>query len=294
MKKPSIPVEAILFLIPALIWGSTWYAITFQLGTVEPIFSVSYRFLLAGIRFSGYCLFRKISLKFTWAQHRWILLQALVLFGFNYLFTYQSEQHIASGLVALIFSLIIFLNVFFGKIFLKNPVRKQVLMGALMGLTGTVLIFQPELANYETGEHTLLGILLCSVGVLSASLGNITSAYNQRQVLPVIPTTALGMLYGGAFMFLLALLSGKTPTFDPSLPYVLSLLYLSFFGSIIAFTAYLTLIGKVGPDKAAYALVVMPVIAIIISMVLENYTLTVFPAIGIVLLLAGNVFALRK
>lgn len=294
MKKGLVSANLILFIIPALIWGSTWYAITFQLGKVEPIFSVSYRFLLAGTVFILYCLFRKISLKFTWAQHRWILLQALFLFGFNYLFTYMSEQYIASGLVAVIFSLVIFLNILFGKIFLKNPVRKQVLIGAVFGLAGTVLIFQPELANYETGENTFLGIILCVIGVVSASLGNITSAYNQRHTLPVLPTTALGMMYGGIFMFVLALLSGRTPTFDPSLPYVLSLVYLSIFGSIVAFSAYLTLIGKIGPDKAAYALVVVPVIAIIISMIFEDYALSLVPVLGVLLLLGGNIFALRK
>lgn len=294
MKKGLVSSNLILFAIPALIWGSTWYAITFQLGKVEPIFSVSYRFLLAGTIFIAYCLIRKISLKFTMKQHRWILLQALFLFGFNYLFTYQSEQYIASGLVAVIFSLVIFLNIFFGKIFLKNPIRKQVLIGAVLGLAGTLLIFQPELMKYEAGENTLLGIVLCVIGVLSASLGNITSAYNQRQKLPVLPTTALGMMYGGVFMFILAIISGKTPTFDPSLPYILSLIYLSIFGSIIAFTAYLTLIGKIEPDKAAYALVVVPVIALIISIIFENYQISLIPILGVLLLLGGNIFALRK
>lgn len=220
--------------------------------------------------------------------------QAVFLFGFNYVFAYYSEQYIASGLVAIIFSTVIFLNVLFGRIFLKSPIRKQVLIGALLGLAGTFLIFQPELSKYEGGDKTSLGILLCIVAIVMASLGNITSAYNQRNKLPVIPTTAIGMMYGGILMFMLALLSGEAPSFDTRPSYIISLIYLAVIGSIAAFSAYLTLIGKIGADRAAYALVVVPVIAIIISMIFENYQMTLIPALGILLLLAGNIFALRK
>ena len=294
MKKALVSSNLILFAIPAMIWGSTWYAITFQLGKVPPIYSVSYRFILAGIVFISYCLLRGISLKFSLKQHRWILSQALFLFGFNYLFTYYSEQYIASGLVAIIFSMVIFLNVLFGRIFLKTPIKKQVLIGASLGLIGTFLVFQPELAKVETGDETGLGVLLCIAGVVMASLGNITSAYNQKQDLPVIPTTAIGMMYGGIFMFGLALLSGNPISFDTSSSYIISLVYLSIIGSIVAFTAYLTLIGRIGADRAAYALVVVPVIAILISIVFEDYQISLMPVLGIIILLAGNVFALRK
>ncbi|MEM6805016.1 MAG: EamA family transporter [Bacteroidota bacterium] len=294
MKNGLVSSNLVLFVIPALIWGSTWYAITFQLGNVPPIYSVSYRFLLAGLIFISYCLIRKISLKFSLKQHRWILTQAVFLFGFNYVFAYYSEQYIASGLVAIIFSTVIFLNVLFGRIFLKNPVRKQVLIGAMLGLAGTALVFQPELSKYEGGDQTSLGILLCIVAIIMASLGNITSAYNQRNKLPVIPTTAIGMMYGGILMFMLALLSGEAPSFDTRPSYIISLIYLALIGSIAAFSAYLTLIGKIGADRAAYALVVVPVIAIIISMIFENYQMSLIPALGFFLLLAGNIFALRK
>lgn len=294
MQKNLASSNQILFIVPALIWGSTWYAITFQLGSVPPLYSVAYRFILAGLLLIGYCLIRKVSLKFSVKQHRQILLQALCLFGFNYWLTYMSEQYIASGLVALIFSTIIFLNIGFGRIFLNNPIRKQVIVGAFLGLIGTVLIFFPSISAFEADNKNLLGIGLCVGGVVFASLGNIASAYNQRFHLPVIPTNALGMLYGGLSMFLIALATQGAPTFEFTMSYGLSLVYLAIFGSIIAFSAYLTLIGNIGADKAAYALVVVPVIAIVISMIFENYQLTLIPAIGIVLLIVGNVFALKK
>ncbi len=294
MQKNAASSTGFLFAIPALIWGSTWYAITFQLGTVDPLFSVSYRFVLAALLLIGFCLVRGIPLRFSLRQHRAIFLQALCLFGFNYWLTYMSEQYIASGLVALIFSLIIFLNMIFGRLIMGAPIRKKVLLGAGLGLIGTIMIFAPDLMDYEANEHTVLGILLCLAGVTFASLGNIASAFNQKHKLPVISTNAIGMLYGGLSMFLLALLTGKTPTFDPSMDYILSLIYLAIFGSVIAFSFYLTLIGRIGADKAAYALVVVPVIAITISMVFEDYQLRLIPALGIALLLLGIVFALRK
>ena len=294
MKQQLASQNGVLFAIPAIIWGSTWYAITFQLGTVDPLYSVSYRFMLAGVLLIAYCLIRKISLNFTLQQHARILQQALFLFGINYWLTYMSEQYITSALVAIIFSLLIFMNMIFGRIFLKNPIRKQVVIGAVLGLIGTILIFQPELANYEGGDQTLLGIGLCTMGVLSASLGNITSASNQRQQLPVLSTNALGMLYGGLSMFLIAILTGRPLSFEFTTPYIVSLLYLAIFGSIIAFGAYLTLVGKIGPDKAAYALVIVPLIAILVSVVMEGYQLRLISALGILLLISGNVVALRK
>ncbi len=295
MKHSSSPPNAALFAIPALIWGSTWFAIRFQLvDTVEPLFSIAYRFLIAGALLATFCRFRGISLHFNWQQHRAIMIQALCLFGFNYWFTYQSEQYIASGLVALIFSMIIFLNIGFGRIILGSPIRRQVVIGAVLGLIGTICIFAPGMIKAETNDQTLLGIGLCAAGVVFASLGNIASAFNQRHKLPVVPTTAIGMLYGGGFMFFIALALGHTPTLDTSWQFLTSLIYLSVFGSVVAFSAYLTLIGRIGADRAAYALVIMPVIAIVISMFFEGYQLELIPAFGIGLLLVGNVFALRK
>jgi len=294
MNKTPASQEGILFAIPALIWGSTWYAITFQLGKVDPLFSVAYRFLLAGVLMISYCLFRKISLRFDRSQHLRILLQALLLFGFNYWLTYAAEQYITSALVAIIFSLIIFMNVLFGRVILKSPIRPQVLLGALLGLSGTLLIFYPELKTYQPGDQTWLGIGLCFLGVCSASLGNIASAFNQRMQLPILSTNAIGMLYGGMAMFLLALLQGKPLDFEFTLPYITSLVYLALFGSVFAFAAYLTLIGNIGADKAAYALVIVPLIALTISALLEGYRLTGIAVVGVLLLIGGNVFALRK
>lgn len=284
-----------LFIIPALIWGSTWYVITYQLGVVDPLVSVSYRFGLASIVLFGYARVKRLSLSYTKQQHLFIALQGVLLFGANYWLVYTSEQYLSSGLVAVAFSTLIFLNIFFGAIFLGNKVKRSVFIGAIAGLLGTVLIYQSEFNRLSFADDQVKGLLFCIGSIVFASLGNITSAYNQRKFkLPVIQTNAFGMMYGALIMLLIAVLSGKTISFDTSLPYVLSLGYLAVFGSIIAFTGYLTLIGRIGADKAAYTIVFVPVIALTISTFFEGYVPDVYAYVGIAFILSGNVLALKS
>ncbi len=223
-----------------------------------------------------------------------MLLQGVLLFGMNYWLVYMSEEYIASGLVAVGFSTIVFFNILFGAIFMGNSVKKRVVIGALLGLTGTAIIFRPELMAFSTEDGGFLGLILMVTAVILASLGNITSAFNSRLKIPVIQATGIGMLYGFVVMFSIAMILGKPITIDTSSEYLGSLIYLTIFGSILAFTTYLTLISKIGPDKAAYAIVVVPVIAITISTLLEGYQPTFYTFLGMLLLLAGNVFALYK
>lgn len=283
-----------LFVIPALIWGSTWFTIKFQLGTVDPLVSVVYRYLLAGCLMLTFCFVFKKNMKFTLHDHGFMALQGLLLFGVNYWLVYEAEVYLASGLIAVAYSMLVFLNSGFGAIFLKRAINKQVIVAALFGLSGTILIFSNEFLNLSFSKETIVGTIITAVSVIIASLGNITSARNSANQIPVIQANAFGMLYGGIAMFILALILGRPFSFDPSSGYVISLIYLTVFGSIIAFGTYLTLISRVGADKAAYALVVIPVIAIIISSIFENYQLTIYPAIGVVLILIGNVLAIRK
>lgn len=283
-----------LFLIPVLIWGSTWYVITFQLGSVDPILSVSYRFLISGAILLVYCYFKKLSLKFDVIQHLRMVLQGLLLFGCNYWLVYISETYISSALVAIAFSTLVFMNMIFNSLILKNPIKKQIIYGAVLGVVGTALIFLPELQSLTFQDDTFIGLVLCLSGVLFASLGNITSAFNQGKKLPVIQTNTFGMLYGGAAMMMIALLMGKPFLFDTSMAYITSLAYLSIFGSVIAFSTYLTLIGKIGADKGAYVIVVVPIIALVISTIFEGYQITLTAIFGMSLILIGNVLALRN
>ena len=220
--------------------------------------------------------------------------QGFFLFGLNYWLAYQAELYIPSGLLAVAFSTLVFMNIGFGSLLLNRPVNLRVAWAAIAGLSGTLLIFRSQLISLDMDADTINGTLLAFGSVMLASIGNITSAYNQQSKIPVIQANAFGMLYGSLFMAILALFLGSEISFDFSFVYVASLIYLTLFGSVIAFASYLTLIGRIGADKAAYALVVIPIIAIAISVLFEDYQLTPGVIVGMLLIIVGNVFALRK
>jgi drug/metabolite transporter (DMT)-like permease len=283
-----------LFIIPTFIWGSTWYAIKFQLGTVNPLLSVGYRFAISGIILLVICRILKFNLKYSLKSHFFILLQGICLFGINYWLVYFAELSLTSGLVAVVFSLIIFLNTLFNSLILKARIRKEVIVGGTLGILGTIIMFKNEFMTFSLNNNGYGPLLLCFASVWLASLGNIISAYNQRKGLPVVETNALGMTYGSIFTLLTAVISGAELNFDLSFSYIISLFYLVLFGSIIAFSTYLKLLGNIGPDRSSYAILLIPVIAMIISTIFESYNWHKSAIIGIVLLLAGNLLVMNK
>jgi drug/metabolite transporter (DMT)-like permease len=286
--------DLVLYLITVLIWGSTWLAITFQLGAVDPAVSIAYRFGLAAVLLILYARVRGLSLRFNLRQHAFIALQGLMLFSVNYILVYLAEGYLTSGLVAIIFSMVVILNMLFGALLLGDKIHARVVVGALLGLSGLAMIFWPELKRFAFDSQRTLGLLMAGVGSVSASLGNITSARNQRHGLPVIQVNAIGMAYGTLFMVLLVLLRGAPLRFEISTGYILSLLYLAIFGSVIAFGTYLTLLGRIGPGRAAYVTVLFPVIALLLSTLFEGLSWTPAGGIGALLVLAGNVLVLRR
>jgi drug/metabolite transporter (DMT)-like permease len=287
------PRQILYFIIPCFIWGSTWFAIKFQLGQVDPLVSVAYRFLIAGILLMVFSLLRKLNLRFTLREHLLMILQGMILFGFNYWLVYLAETSLTSGIVAIIFSFSIFTNIFFNYLLLKGKIRKEVMAGAILGIAGTFLIFNHELQNSAQIAIGVQALLFCFGSIVLASLGSILSKYNQSRKLPVIQTNAFGMTYGSLAMLMVVPLSGRSFSFDVSFPYIASLLYLSVFGSIIAFTLYLKLVGEIGPDRAGYTTLIAPVIALIISSFFENYQWGMVAVFGVILLFAGNMMALK-
>ncbi len=284
----------ILFSASSIIWGSTWLAIKFQLGLVDPIISVSYRFILASFILLLFCRISGLNLKYNVKEHLFIALQGFFLFGINYWLVYLAEVHLPSGLVAVIFSMIIFFNIFNGAIFIGSPIRVRVIAGAALGIVGIGLVFKQELLSFSLSSDNSLALVIAGLGALTASLGNITSVHNQKINLPVIQTNAFGMMYGALFMLIISLIMGKHFSFEISYAYIGSLLYLSIFGSIIAFTCYLTLLGKIGADKAAYVTLIIPVIALILSTIFEEYTWTLYAFVGVALILIGNMLVFKK
>lgn len=286
--------NSLLYIITVLIWGSTWLAIKFQLGLVAPEISVAYRFFLASILLFIYIGLRKLPLKFNLKQHAFMALQGLFLFSVNYILVYFSEESVTSGLVAVIFSSIIIFNVLFGAIFLKKPIRRKVLLGAIVGIIGLILIFWPEIKTLNITSTGIFGLSLAFTSAIIASLGNIVSARNQAHKIPVIQTNAYGMAYGSLITSVIGLSRGTSFNFDFSFSYVGSLLYLSIFGSVIAFGSYLTLLGRIGADRAAYIMIIFPVIALLLSTLFEGFTMNTSQILGVMLILAGNAIVLVK
>ena len=284
----------LFYTITVLIWGSTWLGIKFQLGNVEPALSVAYRFALAALILFVWCLARRLPMRFSRADHLYIAMQGAFLFAFNYLFFYLAELHITSGLAAVVFSTIVVMNLLNGRIFLGTPIELKVLFGGAMGMLGLVLLFWSEMAEVNVSGPVMLGLLLSFVATYLASLGNILSARNQHRKLPVVQTNAFGMAYGSFCMVLVVVFTGAPITIDLSAPYLLSLVYLALFGSVIAFGCYLTLVGRIGPGRAAYVTLLFPVVALMLSTIWEDYHWTLSGLSGILLILCGNYLALAK
>ncbi len=285
---------AFLYSGTVLIWGSTWLAIKYQLGLVAPEVSIAYRFLLAAIILIGFCLATKRRMRYGLRDHLGMAQLGLFLFSTNYFVFYLATFDLTTGLIAVVFSGIVVTNILFGFLFLGNPIRPRVAIGAVFGICGLTIVFWQEILAFDLSNDGTRGLLLSVAGTILASLGNMTSAANQRRSLPVLQANAFGMGYGSAFMFLFALIGGATFNFDPSPLYVGSLLYLALFGSVFAFGFYLTLLGRIGPDRAAYATVLFPVIALGLSTVFEGYQWSVEAVAGMILVLFGNVLVLTK
>ena len=286
--------NALLYALTSLIWGSTWIAITFQLGAVAPEASIAYRFALAALVLGVFVLVRRLPMAYTWRQHGFIALQGAFLFSFNYILVYLAEELLTSGLVAIVFSNIIIMNVLLGALFLGNPIRPRVVVGGLLGVAGLALVFSPELVGFDFSGGRASGLALSFVAVLSASIGNIISARNQRAGLPIVQTNALGMAYGTVLTLVIALLRGVDFSFEASPAYVSSLVYLAVFGSVIAFGSYLTLIGRMGVDRAGYIGVVFPLVALGLSTLFEGLAWNLPGLLGVLLVAAGNVLVLSR
>ena len=284
----------LLFLVPSAIWGTTWFAIKFQLGPVAPEASVAYRFGLAALLLFGWCVLRGIRLGFGLRAHGSLALLGVLQYGINYVLVYRSEQYLTSGLVALLFGLLVFWNLVGARVFFRSPAPAPVIVGAALGMVGVTLVLWPDLAHLSGGRGQGWGVALAVLGTLAASAGNLWSQRLYQHGVAVVPTSAWAMLYGSLAVALSCAARGIRFELDSSLAYLASLAYLTLFGSVFAFIAYLTLLRRVGAGRSGYTAVVIPVLAMATSTVFESYRWTAPALAGMVLVLAGNVLMLRR
>ncbi|MGH8231149.1 MAG: DMT family transporter [Steroidobacteraceae bacterium] len=283
-----------LYSIAVLIWGSTWLAIKFQLGVVPPTVSVVWRFALAGLLLLAFAAVRRRALRFSAREHRWIALQGALLFGFNYVGVYLAEQYLTSGLVAIVYSVVVFLNALGLWMFFGQPIRSSTLLAAAVGVTGVALVFWPEMLRFASQREQYAGLGWAIGSTVVCALGNMVATRNHRHALPVLQVNAWSMLYGAALVALLAFATGQKFVFQASWPYVASLLYLAVLGSAVAFGAYLTLMRRIGADRAAFTAVAIPVVALLLSTAFEQLQWRLATFAGIGLCVVGNVLILRR
>jgi drug/metabolite transporter (DMT)-like permease len=282
----------LVYAVVVLIWGTTWYAIKFQLGVVAPEISLVYRFALAAACVFVFARMSGSPLSLSWREHGFVALQGATLFCLNYWLTYLSTQFLTSGLVAVLFTSIIFFNLVNGRLIFGTPIERRVLAAAAAGVLGVALLFLPELQAALRDPRILHGAGLALGATYVASLGNMAATRNTRGGLPVVTVNAYGMAYGAAGLALIAAIRGTPVAFDPRWPYVLSLLYLSLAGTSLAFGLYLALIKRIGAARAAYSSVLFPVVALLVSTLFEGYLWSLPAIVGLVVLVAGNALAL--
>ena len=284
----------VLYGLTVVFWGTSWIAITFQLGVVEPEVSVVYRFAIASAVLMGWCWFKGLPMRFGWRAHRIMLLQGALLFSLNYILFYFAVGFIPSGLASVTFSTIVGWNILFAALFFGTPVRRHVVVGAVFGLLGMVMVFWEDLSALDLAAGGLIGFGLALPATVIVSLGNMVSAQLQRSGLPVVQTTAFGLVYGGAMTTVVALVRGLPFTFEHTALYAGTLVFLAVFPTVLGFVFYLTLLGRLGTDRAAYATVLFPIIALSLSTFFEDFEWTALSLAGVAVVLIGNVVVLGK
>jgi drug/metabolite transporter (DMT)-like permease len=275
------------------VWGTTWIALRYQVGEVDPQVSLLWRFLLAAPVLFAICRLAGHPLRFPPAMHLRFAALGLFLFSTNFNLFYHAGAFVVSGLLAVIFSLSSITNILLGALILREPLRLRVVLGAVVGLAGVATLFSPEMGGGFDRSATA-GLTLGVLGCLSFSVGNMISARLGRSGVPVLSATSWGVAYGVLINFAIAILAGSAFAIEATPRYLLSLLWLGLPGSVLAFWMYLALLSRIGADRAAYTTVLSPVLALLVSTFAEDYRWSAAALAGLALVALGNVLVLRR
>ena len=288
------PRNFIAFVIVSLIWGGTWLVIRDQIASVPASWSISYRFVIAALGMFALAALRREPLLLVAGGLRWAALLGLFQFTLNFAFVYNAEAYITSGLVAVMFALLVVPNAVLGRIFLHQPITGAFVLGSLIAAIGVALLFAHEWrSSPATLQQVLLGAGLTVGGILSASAANITQAMEGAKKQPFLALLAWAMTIGVLINTVFSLVTAGPPQFDPRPSYTMGILFLGLAGSVVTFPLYYGLVRKVGAGKAAYSSVIVPVVAMILSTLFEGFVWGPLPAAGAVVTLVGMVVAMR-
>ena len=284
------PFELLLYSMVVFGWSTSWLPLKWQLGVVAPEVSLLWRFVIAATVMFVISIYLRQSLIFNWRTHLRLALLGLCIFSTNFAFFYHGGKGVASGLLAVVFSSASLVNVLMIAVLGRSRPRIAHLLAAMVGLTGVVCLFWPEL---QLSNTALTSLALCLIGTLFFCTGNMVSAACQKRGIPIFASASWGMLYGACYLALFSFISNHEFIIEPTAKYVLGLVWLALVSSVMTFAAYLSLIGRIGPSRAGYATVIFPVFALLISTVFESYTWSSLAFIGLGLVIFGNVIMLR-
>lgn len=298
LPMPMGRLDLLSYTLVTLGWGGSWYIITYQFGEVPTETSIAYRFLLGALLLLPFMLAaqrrQKQKQALAPADHLWMAGQGALVFGVSYWIFYLGVDVLTGGLVAVLFCLITIINACNQSLFFKFPLEGKVLFAAVLGIFGVALFFVQDLQSLRNDPETLRAILLVLLSIYFASLGNMIHLRNNRAGIPALTATTYAMAYGGALMLVYAYVKNGELNFDATMPYILSMLYLSAVASSLAFTLYFGMIARIGAARGAYVAVLIPIVALTISYFFEDFKWSVEAFAGIALILAGNLLILAK
>jgi len=283
-----------LFAICVLTWGTTWHAITWQVGVTTPEFGVALRFALAGAVILAFAAARGVSLRFAPRQHAWFALQGVFLYGVSYLCVYHAERLLPSGLVAVGYSASPLIAGLGARGLFGVAITPRFIAGGLLGLAGVALVFWPEFGHARDASGTALGALFTVGAVLLSGVGSLAASRNGARGLPFWPALGFGMLYGALCCFIAALAGGQPMALPAIASWWIALLYLALAGSVLTFACFLTLMQRLGPGPAGSIGVMTPLLALVVSTAFEHYRPDALTGIGAALAVLGNVLMLRR
>lgn len=283
-----------LFAICVLTWGTTWHAITYQIGHTAPDVGVALRFALAGLAIVALCLWRGLPLRFRAADHALFALQGVFMYGVSYICVYEAERYLPSGLVAVGYSASPLIAGLGAQLLFGTKVSRRFVAGGLLGLAGVALIFSPEFGKAAQGVSTGLGAVFTVGAVMLSAVGSLTASRNRSRGLPFWPALGFGMLYGAAAAAAFALVQGHAFTPPAVASWWAALLYLSLAGSVLTFACYLTLQDRIGPGPSGAIGVMTPLLALVVSVAFEGFRPDVLTFVGAAMAVGGNALMLYK
>lgn len=290
-RLPFVDLTAIA--IVTFAWGTNWYAITWQLGHVDPIVSVAYRFALAAALLFAWCTMRGETVRLSLAQHAAAAGIGLCTFAVKFPFIYWAEERVTSAVVAVVFAALAFVNLIVFRIVFKQRSARAAWIATGLGAAGVALLSWGEFAHAQTGTRTLIGVLMVLAAVVAASFGNAFARHAEEKDAPIAASTAWAMGYGSAILAAYATFTNREWAFDTRLPYLLSLLYLALIGSVAGFVLYYSLARRRGYVTASYISALTPPLAMTISTLFEGKRWSGTSLAGVTLVVLGQWLLLR-